>query len=219
MTLSAASETRPRRKQRTVRQAGAGGSSSLRDGSDVREGRTRGGIQVAGAAPPRRLSRRTSGSSFHASARPSGHGRSPHRHPCRGRLRLRLRLTPEPTPAPLLTSSNAIPESCIVTLDRTASPARVAAAIGVKAKFTYRTTLNGFDAKLTEKQLQVARQTAGCAVRGTGRAGDRPAGTRERRCDQGALELLGTGPDRPELPAARQRVQPPTPTPTPTARA
>ncbi|MFJ3516631.1 MULTISPECIES: S8 family peptidase [unclassified Streptomyces] len=68
---------------------------------------------------------------------------------------------PEPTPAPLLTSSNAIPESYIVTLDRTASPARVSAAIGVKAKFTYRTTLNGFAAKLTEKQLQVARQTAG----------------------------------------------------------
>ncbi|MFI7358619.1 S8 family serine peptidase [Streptomyces avidinii] len=68
---------------------------------------------------------------------------------------------PEPTPAPLLTSENAIPESYIVTLDKSASAAKVAAAVGVKAKFTYSSALNGFAATLTAKQLQVARQTAG----------------------------------------------------------
>ncbi|MFJ2749930.1 S8 family peptidase [Streptomyces sp. NPDC087297] len=69
--------------------------------------------------------------------------------------------TPEPTPAPLLTAANPIPESYIVTLDKSASPAKVAAALGVKAKFTYSSALNGFSATLTEKQLQAARKTAG----------------------------------------------------------
>ncbi|MFD9012855.1 S8 family peptidase [Streptomyces sp. NPDC059552] len=68
---------------------------------------------------------------------------------------------PEPTPAPLLTAANPIPESYIVTLDKSATPAKVAAALGVKAKFTYSLALNGFSATLTEKQLQAARQTAG----------------------------------------------------------
>ncbi|MFJ4865220.1 S8 family peptidase [Streptomyces sp. NPDC088748] len=68
---------------------------------------------------------------------------------------------PEPTPAPLLTAANPIPESYIVTLDKSASPAKVAAALGVKAKFTYSSALNGFSATLTEKQLQAARKTAG----------------------------------------------------------
>ncbi|ARE75911.1 S8 family peptidase [Streptomyces sp. NPDC059558] len=68
---------------------------------------------------------------------------------------------PEPTPAPLLTAANPIPESYIVTLDKSATPAKVAAALGVKAKFTYSSALNGFSATLTEKQLQAARQTAG----------------------------------------------------------
>ncbi|KOU18489.1 S8 family peptidase [Streptomyces sp. WM6368] len=68
---------------------------------------------------------------------------------------------PEPTPAPLLTAANPIPESYIVTLDKSASPAKVAAALGVKAKFTYSSALNGFSATLTEKQLQAARKTPG----------------------------------------------------------
>ncbi|MCX5272120.1 S8 family peptidase [Streptomyces virginiae] len=68
---------------------------------------------------------------------------------------------PEPTPAPLLTAANPIPESYIVTLDKSASPAKIAASLGVKAKFTYSSALNGFSATLTDKQLQAARQTAG----------------------------------------------------------
>ncbi|MGW6980330.1 S8 family peptidase [Streptomyces sp. NPDC054932] len=69
--------------------------------------------------------------------------------------------TPEPTPAPLLTATNPIPENYIVTLDKSASPAKVAASLGVKAKFTYRSALNGFAANLSDKQLKIARHTAG----------------------------------------------------------
>ncbi|MER6202944.1 S8 family serine peptidase [Streptomyces sp. NPDC001586] len=69
--------------------------------------------------------------------------------------------TPEPTPAPLISAANAIPESYILTLDKSVSPATVAEALGVKAKFTYRSALHGFSATLTEKQLKLARHTRG----------------------------------------------------------
>ncbi|MFF4450434.1 S8 family peptidase [Streptomyces sp. NPDC001502] len=68
---------------------------------------------------------------------------------------------PEPTPAPLLTSMNAIPGQYVITLDKAASPARIAAALGVKAKFTYTSALHGFAASLTADQLRTARVTAG----------------------------------------------------------
>ncbi|MFJ9548838.1 S8 family peptidase [Streptomyces erythrochromogenes] len=68
---------------------------------------------------------------------------------------------PEPTPAPLITSANAIAGSYIVTLAKSADPVEVADSVGVKAKFTYETALNGFAAALTEKQLKAVRHTRG----------------------------------------------------------
>ncbi|MDX6762183.1 S8 family peptidase [Streptomyces sp. F8] len=68
---------------------------------------------------------------------------------------------PEPTPAPLITSTNAIAGSYIVTLAKSVDPAKVAESVGVTAKFTYETALNGFAAPLTDKQLKMVRHTRG----------------------------------------------------------
>ncbi|MEV7511032.1 S8 family peptidase [Streptomyces sp. NPDC091201] len=68
---------------------------------------------------------------------------------------------PEPTPAPLVTTANAIPGSYIVTLAASADPAEIAESVGVRAKFTYETALNGFAATLTDRQLKAVRETRG----------------------------------------------------------
>ncbi|MFI5545160.1 S8 family peptidase [Streptomyces sp. NPDC051815] len=68
---------------------------------------------------------------------------------------------PEPTPAPLVTTANAIPGSYIVTLAASADPAEIAESVGVRAKFTYETALNGFAATLTDRQLKAVRETCG----------------------------------------------------------
>ncbi|MFG2750690.1 S8 family peptidase [Streptomyces xanthophaeus] len=69
--------------------------------------------------------------------------------------------TPEPTPAPLLTTTNAIPGSYIVTLEKGLNPATFAASVGVKPTFTYTSAINGFATVLTETQLKNARLSRG----------------------------------------------------------
>ncbi|GHI88265.1 S8 family peptidase [Streptomyces xanthophaeus] len=69
--------------------------------------------------------------------------------------------TPEPTPAPLLTTTNAIPGSYIVTLEKGLNPAAFAASVGVKPTFTYTSAINGFATTLTETQLKNARLSRG----------------------------------------------------------
>ncbi|MFD0268683.1 S8 family serine peptidase [Streptomyces sp. NPDC127106] len=69
--------------------------------------------------------------------------------------------TPEPVPAPLHTSANAIPGQYIVSLDKTADPAAVAAVAGVKPSFTYSKTMRGFAAPLTASQLKAIRVLPG----------------------------------------------------------
>ncbi|WP_328789894.1 MULTISPECIES: S8 family peptidase [unclassified Streptomyces] len=68
---------------------------------------------------------------------------------------------PEPTPAPLHTSANAIPGSYIVILDKKVAPAAFAKRLGLKAKFTYTKTINGFAAALTAEQLKSVRGAVG----------------------------------------------------------
>ncbi len=68
---------------------------------------------------------------------------------------------PEPTPAPLVTSANGIAGQYIVTLDKSANAAKLAASVGVKPTFTYSAAFNGFAAPLTAEQLKVARTTPG----------------------------------------------------------
>ncbi|MGW2038412.1 S8 family peptidase [Streptomyces virginiae] len=68
---------------------------------------------------------------------------------------------PEPTPAPLITTTNSIAGSYIVTLADGVDPAQVVEHIGAKAKFTYGSALNGFAATLTEKQLKAVRHMRG----------------------------------------------------------
>ncbi|MFE1872359.1 protease inhibitor I9 family protein [Streptomyces sp. NPDC059496] len=77
-----------------------------------------------------------SGSFFHASARTSGHRCSAHRHSRRGR-------------------------SYIVSLDKKVAPAAFAKRLGLKAKFTYTKTINGFAAALTAEQLKSVRGAQG----------------------------------------------------------
>ncbi|PWK70200.1 subtilisin family serine protease [Streptomyces sp. CG 926] len=69
--------------------------------------------------------------------------------------------TPEPTPAPLHTSVDAIPGSYIVTLDQQVAPEAFAKRLGLKAKFTYTKTINGFAASLTAEQLRSVRGAHG----------------------------------------------------------
>ncbi|MGW6575051.1 S8 family peptidase [Streptomyces sp. NPDC054945] len=69
--------------------------------------------------------------------------------------------TPEPTPAPLHTSVDAIPGSYIVTLDQQVAPGAFAKRLGLKAKFTYTKTINGFAAPLTAEQLRSVRRAHG----------------------------------------------------------
>ncbi|MER7826626.1 S8 family peptidase [Streptomyces sp. NPDC096097] len=69
--------------------------------------------------------------------------------------------TPEPTPAPLHTSVGAIPGSYIVTLDQRVAPEAFAKRLGLKAKFTYTKTINGFAAPLTAEELRSVRGAHG----------------------------------------------------------
>ncbi|MET9606393.1 S8 family peptidase [Streptomyces sp. NPDC006512] len=69
--------------------------------------------------------------------------------------------TPEPIPAPLISSANAIPGSYIVTLDKTFDPAAFAKSLGLKTKFSYTQTINGFAASLDAKQLKAVRGAYG----------------------------------------------------------
>ncbi|MDA5279023.1 S8 family serine peptidase [Streptomyces sp. NPDC054904] len=69
--------------------------------------------------------------------------------------------TPEPTPAPLISSANAIPGSYIVTLDKKFDPAEFAKSLGLKTKFSYTRTINGFAASLDAKQLKAVRGAYG----------------------------------------------------------
>ncbi|MFD9454937.1 S8 family serine peptidase [Streptomyces sp. NPDC059985] len=69
--------------------------------------------------------------------------------------------TPEPTPAPLISSANAIPGSYIVTLDKKFDPAEFAKTLGLKTKFSYTRTINGFAASLDAKQLKAVRGAYG----------------------------------------------------------